>query len=147
MGAKPSHTSYAVVSAAIPVRDRPPVWPVSVNHLTLRSPRALLRSVRQLWEEHAHPCRSQSHSRHLRKRWSERTMAGAPSDGSAIAWGAHQWQSCLMRSSWGYGRPSPARRPPQLSARGDRSLHPAADTRAANGWVRQSPPGLQDRGL
>jgi hypothetical protein len=30
---------------------------------------------------------------------------------------------------------------------GDRSLHPAADTRAANGWVRQSPPGLQDRGL
>jgi len=38
MGAKPSHTSYAVVSAGIPVRDRRPVWPVSVNHLTLRSP-------------------------------------------------------------------------------------------------------------
>jgi hypothetical protein len=53
-------------------------------------PRALLRLARQLWEEHAHSCRSQSHSRRLRKRWSERTMAGAPSDGSAIAWGAHQ---------------------------------------------------------
>jgi hypothetical protein len=39
------------------------------------------------------PCRSQSHSRHLQKRWSERTMAGAPSHGSAIAWGARQRQS------------------------------------------------------
>jgi hypothetical protein len=77
MGAKPSHTSYAVVSTGIPVRDRRPVWPVSVNHLTLRSPRALLRSVRQLWEEHAHPCRSQSHSRHLRKRWSSPVLLGS----------------------------------------------------------------------
>jgi len=31
--------------------------------------------------------------------------------------------------------------------RRDPSLHPAADTRAADGWVRQPAPGLQDRGL